>query len=356
MKTKTSNPSSSSGNNRTDHMLAHVAMLYYKDSLTQDQIAQRMGVSRATVVNYLRLAREQNIVDIRINGSSFTSSTLSTRLKQAFELEDVFIASGLDGPAKGGTTSKDELVRQVARVGAMALFDMVGSGETLGVAWGHTIQAVCSDMPRKTVRGLRVCQMIGSMESPLLALSAAETCAIRVATSLGAVCHTLHAPAILSTATLAKALRAEPTIKSQLGRLQHLDRAVFSVGDCDPDTHIVQSGIASAATLKWYRSKGAVGVLCGRFIDEQGRHVVGKLDERMIGISLPDLRRCRFGILVVAGTQKIAAIKAALAGGYVTHLVIDEAAGNSLLESWETARSSTADRQRCRLRRAATCQ
>ena len=65
--------------------LAHVAMLYYREGLTQGEIARRTGVSRATIVNWLRLAREQAIVDIRIRGESFAASPLARRLAQGLE-------------------------------------------------------------------------------------------------------------------------------------------------------------------------------------------------------------------------------------------------------------------------------
>ena len=72
--------------------LAHVAMLYYREGLTQGEIARRTGVSRATIVNWLRLAREQAIVDIRIRGESFAASPLARRLAGRFGLIDAYIA------------------------------------------------------------------------------------------------------------------------------------------------------------------------------------------------------------------------------------------------------------------------
>lgn len=180
---------------RDDSLLANVAILYYKDGLTQSDIAQRLGVSRASVVNYLRQAREQNLVDIRINGASFSVSRLSTDLRDAYGLEDVYIATAYpdadDGPEKLSAT----LRRQVARVGAMAVYDLLQPGDVLGVAWGETIQWLSEEMPRGAVRNLTVCQMNGSMKPPLA--PAAETCSIRISSALGADCFTLHAPAIL---------------------------------------------------------------------------------------------------------------------------------------------------------------
>jgi DNA-binding transcriptional regulator LsrR (DeoR family) len=316
---------------RDDSLLANVAILYYRDSLTQSEIATRLGVSRATVVSYLRQAREQNIVDIRIKGASFSASTLSKELRDAFGLDDVFIASTLPDPEASAERQSLEIVRQVARVGAMAVYDLAQPGDVLGVAWGKTIELLAEEMPRGAVPDLTVCQMIGSMKAPQM--PAAETCAIRIASSLGADCRTLHAPAILSRRTIADALRREPTIRAQLQQLSRLTMTLFSVGDCSPTTHQVRAGIATVAQLKWYTDRGAVAVLCGRFIDAQGRHVEGELDARMIGVTPSDLKKAKAGVLVAAGAEKIPAIKAALTGRYARYLVVDEATGRRLLAS-----------------------
>lgn len=314
---------------RNDAVLANAAILYYKEGLTQNEIAKRMGVSRATVVTYLRLAREQSIVDIRVNGASFATSKLSKDLKDKFDLQDAYVADyGLE-PTDATSRTKSDLNRHVARVGASALHDILRPNDVLGVAWGETMHFLSQEISGGHIDGLTVCQMIGSMKTPLL--SAAETCAIRIASRLGADCNTLHAPAVLSSVELASALRAEPVIKSQLEKFSQFTRTVFSVGNCDADTHIVLSSITSEEEFSWYRARGAVGVLCGRFIDADGQHIVGAMDDRMIGITLERLKILNSGVLVAAGAEKLSAIRASLIGGYVSHLVIDEGTARQLL-------------------------
>ena len=78
--------------------LAHAAMLYWREGLRQDEIAQRMGVSRATIVNYLRLARTTGIVEIRIRGKSFSVSSLARRLTGRHGLQAAYVAQDDDAP------------------------------------------------------------------------------------------------------------------------------------------------------------------------------------------------------------------------------------------------------------------
>ena len=257
------------------------------------------------MVNYLRQAREQNIVAIRINGASFSVSKLSKDLREAFGLEDVYVASVFPGPDVNPEKLAKDIRRHVARVGAMAVYDLVQPGDVLGVAWGETIQWVSEEMPRGNVRNLTICQMIGSMKSPLL--PASETSSIRIASSLGAECYTLHAPAIVSSKEIAEALKNEPIIHTQLQKLTELTKVLFSVGNSSETTHLVQSCIASTEELHWYRQHGAVGVICGRFIDAQGQHVVGEMDSRMIGVTPGGIKAVDCGIMVASGAEKIEA-------------------------------------------------
>ncbi len=306
---------------RNDDAIANAALLYYKEGLTQSQIAARLGVSRPTVIGYLRLARELSIVDIRIRGRAFASSDLSKQVREKFALSDVYVSEFAADSSNSAESEAMQISRHLARLGGEALHEIIQPGDTVGVAWGETLHNLADEVPRRKIEDVTIYQIIGSMRSPLI--STAESCAIRISSRLGADCYTLHAPAILTTAPLAEALREEPVIRSQLEKFASLDRTVFSIGNCDTTTESVQNLISSKADFDWYTRHGAVGVLCGRFIDAGGNHIKGEMDSRMIGITLSELQAKRNGILIAGGPSKWEAILATLKGGYVSHLVTD---------------------------------
>ncbi len=307
---------------RNSHLLANVALLYYGEGLTQNEIAKRIGVSRATVVNYLREGRERGVVDIHINGQALASSSLSRYLRKKFNLTDVYIAQ---------FTTNDNAPAVTAYTGAMALLDIVQPGDHMGVAWGETIKQIADQLPYAQIKNTSVSQIIGAMYSTRL--PSAEGCSIKIANRIGAEYFTLHAPAILSSAELAKTLKNEPTIKAQLERLNTLDVVLFSVGDCSDTTHLVDAGIADQADMNEARAKGAVGIVCSRFIDRNGVQVNIELNERLISIEVPELKNAKKRVLVASGLAKIEAVKAALKGDLVTHLVLDEELASALMNN-----------------------
>ncbi|SFT86266.1 DNA-binding transcriptional regulator LsrR, DeoR family [Sedimentitalea nanhaiensis] len=302
-------------------------MLYYREGLTQGEIARRMGVSRATIVNYLRQARDLGVVEIRIRGESFAASSLARRLAQRYGLTDAYVAHDDTTPL-----SPDTMQLRVAGLAASALCDILQPGDRLGVAWGHTVQHLATAFPISAVPGLTVYQMLGSMYSQHH--FAAETCSIEIARKTSAECRTLHAPAVVSTPELADQLRREPIIARQIAEFAQLTKAVFAVGDVSPDTTLVAAGVCTLAELDDARGRGAVGVLCGHFIDRDGNGLDGPLRDRMLGISPETLQAVPVRMLVSSGRAKHDATRALLMGGHASHLVTDEASAQVLLSDW----------------------
>ncbi|MEO0914265.1 MAG: sugar-binding domain-containing protein, partial [Pseudomonadota bacterium] len=253
----------SADNDRTAR-LSNVALLYYGEGLTQSEIAKRLQVSRVTVVNLLREAREMGIVEIRVGGRQLKESTLARRLREAYGLADVYVSDTFETDAEDRASS----LRQLGRVSAMAFLDIVEPGDRVGVAWGETILALSEELPRVHVENVKVSQLIGSMMSTRV--PASENCTIRIASQIGAQCYTLHAPALASSAELADLFRAEPAISAQLERLRSLDMVAYSIGNTSDDTHMAAAGMASLSELEAARRLGAKGIICCRYIAADG--------------------------------------------------------------------------------------
>jgi len=66
-----------------------------------------------------------------------------------------------------------------------------------------------------------------------------------------------------------------------------------------------------------------VGQVNLRFIDKDGKPVATKLDDRIIGITLKQLKQAETRIGVAGGASKYQAIRAALRGGWINTLATD---------------------------------
>jgi deoxyribonucleoside regulator len=305
-----------------ENIVIEAAWMYYHDGMNQTSIAERLGVSRATVVNYLQEAKERGFIRISLAPAAFTSHRLAQELREKFSLAAAYVVPG-------GTGSEEERFLRVARGAAEWLPGLLHPGDRLGVSWGRTVFEVAEALEQTRTTDVTVSQLVGSMATPYG--FTAEICSAHLAQRLGAKCINLHAPAVLSDPELAARLRAEPIIRDQIDALSQCNKAIFAAGSCNHESHIVGSGVATHADLDWYVAQGATGVLCGRFIDARGRSIPGDLDDRMIGVELDKLLSLDMGLLVSVGADKVNPMLAAIAGGYVTHVVTDNETAAEML-------------------------
>jgi DNA-binding transcriptional regulator LsrR (DeoR family) len=305
-----------------ENAVIQVAWMYYQEGRNQQEIAAALGISRATVVNYLQEAREKSLIRITLAAPAFTTHRLALALNARFGLRGAYVI-----PDEGA--GAEDAFQRVVRGAADWLPELIGPGDRLGVAWGRTVYELAERVEQQFVEDLEVLQLVGSMATPYG--FTAEACSTRLAQRMGARCLNLHAPAIVSRAALAAELREEPILKAQLDQLETVNKLLFSVGTATADSHIVLSGLASPEDLQWYVAQGAVGVICGRFIDSAGQPLPGPMDDRMIGVPLSRLVGLQSGILVTPGLDKVEATQAAIRGGYVTHLVTGTTVAEALL-------------------------
>src|ERR1700745_3107096 len=95
--------------------LTKATWLYHHQKLTQQQVADELGLSRPTVVRLLRQALEEGIVTVSLRLDVLSQMELSTRLAKRFGLREVFIV-----PTSVEHTEADVL-RAVGEMGALYL-------------------------------------------------------------------------------------------------------------------------------------------------------------------------------------------------------------------------------------------
>ncbi|WP_082652480.1 bifunctional sugar-binding transcriptional regulator/dihydroxyacetone kinase subunit DhaK [Aureimonas sp. AU12] len=297
--------------------------LYYEDRLTQGEIAEAMGVSRATVNAYLADARELGIVNIALDPARLASLAVAQALKAHFGLHDCLVVPVGDpaGPS----------IERLGSAGALAMRKFVRSGHTVAVAWGRTVLAVAKAAASPGLQDVTVVQATGGMaaDSPWTP----ELCAATLAEALNGRCVPLTAPGVVSSLAMRDMLLAEPLLRTQFAALGRAERALFGIASLRPNSTIHTSGFFDSVPLQDYLARGAVGVVAGRFLDAHGAPVAGPLDERTVGIELADLKRIERRIAVAGGYDKVPAILAALRGGYVDVLVTDAATGKGILDA-----------------------
>ena len=113
--------------------------------------------------------------------------------------------------------------------------------------------------------------------------------------------------------------------------------AVVGLGSTNPELSAqFRTGHITYEDAKRLRSEGAVGDICGRYIDIQGNQCHTALSDRMIAVTLEDLKKIPVVVGVASGQMKTDIITGALRGRYIDVLVTDEEAAVSVLEMTES--------------------
>lgn len=302
-----------------------VARMYYERGLKQERVAQALGISRSQVSRYLTSAHKNGIVEVRVIAPDDRDIELQTALEQAFpRLSHAHVVPSIfsDGPI---------VMSRVAAAGADVLAGLVSSGDTVCVGAGRTLARLVSALPTGRHDNVVVVQALGNAgheghDIDYNAIAAAT------ATAFGGRAYHVNAPAILGVGFDAKRLEeSSPPIAEALSVARSADVFVVSVGLLATDALFVTTGLLSQDDIASVARLDPAGDICGHFYDLDGQPVSTSFESRIVGIDLVDLARSERVLAVAAGIGKANAVRGALAGGYITNLVVDESLARAVL-------------------------
>ena len=297
--------------------------LYFQDGLTQNQIAEVMGVSRATVNGYLAEARSRGVVSVNIDPARLSAIAVAQALKERFRLDDCVVIPSDDGLRP--------LATRLGEAGAFVLRELLRPGDSLAVAWGRTVLAVADRIGAIKIPDLTIVQATGG--APVSFDFSPEICSARLAAALDARAVSLTAPAVVSSPEAKRVLLEEPLIQEQLEIARRADKIIFGVGATRPGSSVYEGGLIDPANAAYYLGRRGTAVVAGRFMDDAGAPLGGPIEERMIGLSLKEIAAIRVRIAVAGGMDKVPAIRACLRGGHATFLVTDAATARGVLKA-----------------------
>lgn len=300
-------------------LLTKVARMYHERRLRQPQIAAQLHISQPRVSRLLKQAVAVGIVRTTVVPPRGVHAELEEAVERLFGLTEVVVAD-TDGPA-----DEVAVLDAIGTAAATYLETTLTGGDRIGISsWSSTLLATVDAMrPRPVQVADSVMQILGGIGS-----SSAQSQATRLIGRLAQVTKAepayLVAPGLLASAEMRKGITAEPNIADVMQSYDRLTLALVGVGSLEPSSLLRESGNAiSAAEQDELRNLGAVGDICMRFFDSEGRPIASELDERVLGISAAEFIAIPRRVGVAGGQRKWSSIRAALVGGWLNVLVTD---------------------------------
>ena len=310
-------------NNYSDELLRLAARLYYVDGVGQADVARLAKVSQAKVSRLLALARERGIVRITVAEYEPRDEAAELQIRKRYGLETVAAIRVNDG------SSLEQRRSMLGHFGAPVVAALFPRSSVVAIAGGRAMRELVQMLPADVDRRLTVVQAMGSIDSSVGPVDAVEL-ARTIAGRYGGTFFTLNTPAFVPDKKTRDAFQALEQVKSVLQRLREADVAMVGIGTLE-NSVFVERGILSKADLTKLKQRGAVGEICGRYFDPDGRECDTPWRDRVISISLEQLRKIPRVIGIVAGSDRSEAIAAAIRGKLLKSLVIDSAGAASLL-------------------------
>lgn len=307
-------------------LMAKIARMYHERGLRQAQIAAELHVSQPRVSRLLKRALEVGIVRTTVSLPPGVHTDLEDALEAGYGLVEAVVVD-VEGP-------DETLTPALGAAGAHYLESTLIGGDTVGISsWSATLLAAVEAM--RLSRGSvvdTVVQLVGGVGDPGVQMMATRLIGL-FAQHTGASPVFMPAPAMLGTPAARDSLAADASVTAVMDLWPGLTLALVGIGSVEPSPLLQQSGNALVdADLEQLRARGAVGDVCFRFFDADGAPVRSDVDDRVIGISVEQIRQVPRRVGIAGGRRKHAAIQAALRGDWVNVLVTDVGEARRLVE------------------------
>jgi len=308
-------------------LMSKVARMYHERGMRQPQIAADLHVSQSRISRLLRQAVEVGIVKTIVTLPSGVYTDLEEHLTQCYGLVDAAVVDA-DG-ASGDVTPA------LGAAAATYLTETLTNGDVVGISsWSATLLAAAELMRPKNGASVDVVtQLVGGIGDPRVQFSA-NRLLDRFSSVTGARPVFMPAPGLVNDPAARRALLQDPAVAPAIDAWQRLTVALVGIGTLTPSPLLHSSGNAMDSVQQdRLRKLGAVGDVCFRFFDENGRLVDSDFNDQVLGITPDQLRRVPRRVAVAGGTEKTSAIHAALTGGWINVLITDLETARRLLDS-----------------------
>ncbi len=308
---------------KADRLRIRAAWMYFIEQMTQNEIADVLGVGRVTVVRMLAEARARNEVKIAIESELSEIVRLERALERTFGLEQALVA-----PLS--SADSDPIPGIAAKTGAY-LSEAMRSGMRVGVGWGRTLFSTLPFIGAKSLNDFKVISLLGGV-GVARRYNPAEF-AWRFAQVFQGDGYLIPAPAVVDSVETKVALVERCGLEEIFEMADALDAVLLSIGGIASATTFYRGGFLKEADREALVARGAVGDLLFHFFNRNGDLVEHPVNDRVMSVEVDRLRRAPLRILTSGGQEKIEALLGAMHLVKPTVLITDEESARRMLDA-----------------------
>lgn len=328
MTTDVDGPTAQGPRSRHSRLAQAAALAYYHEDKKMEAIARDLDVSRSTVSRLLAFAREAGIVEIRVARPELRAAAIERDLHEEYGVDATVVTVPED-------TGPEERHARTAAYAAELLHEVVSHDTVLAIAWGTMVNAISYQLKPKTVTNCKLVQLNGIGHGTGIGVHYAHAMMNRYGEAFRANVQQFPAPIFFDTERLKRLSASEKAFSHVRQMGEKADVALFSIGTVStgvPSSPHLYGSFLTEQDFAQLAQDGAVGDIGATFFDKQGESRAIRMNNRSTGPDLEKLKGIARRIGVVSGSHKLEALDAALHGGHVGELIIDEVTARELLE------------------------
>jgi deoxyribonucleoside regulator len=304
-------------------LLVEIASLYYEQSKTQEEIAQKMNISRSLVSKFLAKARNEGIIEFTINDKyAGPYRELEEQIKGKYGLEEVVCTE---------STDPNFQIKVLGIAAAKYLSRILKPTDVVAVSSGTTVHEAAENFSKQhQLPNVKFVPLVGGLGMEHITIQSNRVCEL-LAYNSGGRSVELHAPITLDDKEAKKILMKQSFIKKVLNEAEAADVALVGIGGTPIFSTLTNAYLSEQIDKDPEYSQAKIaGDICYNFIDHSGNVAKCAWNDRVVSIDLSKLKQipCRIG--VSGGNAKISGIKAVLAGQLINILITDEKTGREL--------------------------
>jgi DNA-binding transcriptional regulator LsrR (DeoR family) len=309
--------------NRLDDA-ARAGWLYYVAGNNQEQVAQKLGVSRQTAQRLVSLSVSEGLIRVRLDHPIGRCMELAEQLRQRYALDyaevvptDPSAPDAIHGVAIAAAAQIERRLKESAPT-------------VMALGTGRTLKAAIEQLTPMEAPQHKIVSLTGSMAPD--GSAAFYNVIFNIADAVKARSFPMPLPVIASSPEERDMLLSQPMIRETHALAAQANISFVGIGDLGPNAPLLVDGFISPGELKQLQKAGAVGEIVGWTFDAQGKLLDGLTNDRVASAPLPS-RETSTVVAIAIGERKLPGILAALSRRLVNGLITDERTAESLLSA-----------------------
>jgi DNA-binding transcriptional regulator LsrR (DeoR family) len=299
-----------------------VLVLHFIEGVKQSEIAEKLNLSHTKVNRMIAAGRKAGMVKISISSPYQRLVDLENNVVGRFGLKQAMVTPTVsDNP--------ETTLQMVGRVAANHLLETIRDGDVIAITGGKAVSAVVDSLEAERRFDVRVVPLTGGVQGKHY--TDVNHLATQLAEKLGGTAQLVHAPLFVEDKQQRDVLMNVASIRDVFDLARQATVALVGIGSVQaPGSGYYDLLPDPARGSQALMDAGIAGEFLAHLIRADGSLADSDLNSRVVALDPQQLANCPSVIGVAAGELKAGPVSAALAGRFLTSLVVDEEIAKAL--------------------------